>query len=402
MITRSMRKPRSVALFLTAVMVLSVLGAVPVAAQPQWSASGGSASASPGDTGVQVTFGVENSGDEIGSAEVTVQNGSLPSGWSVTDLEANDPNPADFAAVIPNPPTYVFSDVDPGETVTVTATVDVPDGAAVGDYTLNATVENVSSGTQIGTPSSTISVSETDAGPFGVSNLSPANPTAGPGDQVTVSADITNQGSVAGDTEARLIVDGSQEASTTLTDISENGGSQTATFDFQAPSSTGTYSWSIETDDDSASGSLTVTDAGPFTIANTPDLQPAAVAPGGVVTVTVDITNAGGAPGSTTAQVSTPWGASASTTTPSIAAGATQQVSLVINAPSTEAAYSIDVSTTDASESVTLTVDALAPYLGGQGTVQTSGLTIAIDDWRNGEIDTGMLITVINEWRSAN
>jgi hypothetical protein len=87
--------------------------------------------------------------------------------------------------------------------------------------------------------------------------------------------------------------------------------------------------------------------------------------------------------------------------TPDIAAGATEQVSISLNAASTEGDYTLDVSTSSASDTVTLTVDTLAPYLDGQGNVQTSGLTMAINDWRNGQIQTPTLIDVINGWRAS-
>jgi PGF-CTERM protein len=136
-------------------MALSVV-TMPVAAVVDLSASGGSATANPGDT-VDVTFDITNDGDETGEAIFTVNESSLPSDFSVTDVTGEDPNPQDQFAVIESGNQVTFSDVDAGETVTVTATVDVPGDASTGDYTLGGDL-NDGDGNDLQTVDSTITV----------------------------------------------------------------------------------------------------------------------------------------------------------------------------------------------------------------------------------------------------
>jgi hypothetical protein len=76
----------------------------------------------------------------------------------VTSFTATDPEPEDQLAVIQNAPTFVFSDIDAGETVTVTAFVSIPGTATEDEYTLDATVEDVSADNHLGVVTSTIRV----------------------------------------------------------------------------------------------------------------------------------------------------------------------------------------------------------------------------------------------------
>jgi len=110
---------------------------------------------------------------------------------------------------------------------------------------------------QEGTTSDTATVTVVEAAPeFTVSNLDPASATVEPGDDVTVSADITNTGTAEGTQDIVLSLDGEEVDSESLT--LDAGASDSVSFDISAPMDDGDYEHAISSDDDEAAGSLTV------------------------------------------------------------------------------------------------------------------------------------------------
>jgi len=145
-----------------------------------------------------------------------------------------------------------------GDTVTATYEVQVPNSATNGQtFTIDGEADLDGQTTQTTGPD-TISVDTGGAGPFAVSNLSPVNPSVQPGQQITVSADVTNQGSDASSTQVRFTVDGTTVATQQTSNLAP-GASETVSFDVTAPSAEGDYTHAIETNDDQQSGTLTVT-----------------------------------------------------------------------------------------------------------------------------------------------
>lgn len=120
-------------------------------------ASGDAASVQLGGT-TGVEFTVTNQGSSTESATVAVNTSSAPATWTVSDLAGDDPNPQDEFAVIENATSVTFSDIDADETVTVTATVEVPADASLGDFSLSA--ELTQDGQSLGTASTGVTVVE--------------------------------------------------------------------------------------------------------------------------------------------------------------------------------------------------------------------------------------------------
>lgn len=110
-----------------------------------------------------------------------------------------------------------------------------------------------------------IDLSQFEDASFDVSDLAPVDKTIQQGDNLTVSANITNSGDIAGEKDVTLSVeDGSgdvTELDTKKVDL-DAGNSTTVQFeltDVQLPA--GDYTHTISTEDDSADGSLTVNNA---------------------------------------------------------------------------------------------------------------------------------------------
>jgi uncharacterized membrane protein len=137
---------------------------------------------------VTVTFEVTNTENSTQQAIVTFNNSSLPSAWTISDVGGTDPNPADGFAVLATGDQVTFSDVNPNETVTATATIDVPSDAAIGEYDLTAELAD-GDGNPISTQSATIEV------PNPLSLTAGDNVSAEPGESVDVAFEVTNDGS---------------------------------------------------------------------------------------------------------------------------------------------------------------------------------------------------------------
>lgn len=143
----------SSAIVALSLVVIAISG---TAAAVDLTLSGDSVTASPGSS-VDVTFTVTNNANETRQGTVRLNTSSLPSSWSVSDVSGTDPNPQDQFAVIDSGTSQTFSDIDAGETVTVTASVSVPTDAAPGDQRFVASLED-SNGDRIGTAATDISV----------------------------------------------------------------------------------------------------------------------------------------------------------------------------------------------------------------------------------------------------
>lgn len=132
-----------------------------------------------------------------------------------------------------------------------------------------------------------------DPASFQVENLDPAEATVEMGAELTVSADISNSGDQSGTKAIELRLDGETLASQ---DLSLDGGaSETVSFDANtAELDPGEYTHSIWTEDDEATGTLTLEEVVPatFEVANL-DPEEATAAVGDLLTVSGDITNSG-------------------------------------------------------------------------------------------------------------
>jgi hypothetical protein len=105
-----------------------------------------------------------------------------------------------------------------------------------------------------------VTVDGNDPGSVEVTNLDPVDITAQPDEQITVSGDVTNQGSSLRNVETRLkFSDGNARVVASKPLSLPAGATKSVSFDAAAPSSEGEYTYFIETDDDSSQdGSLTV------------------------------------------------------------------------------------------------------------------------------------------------
>lgn len=175
----------SSALITLSLVVIAMSG---TAAAADLNISGDSVTASPGSS-VDVTVAVTNSATETKQGTVRLNTSSLPSSWSVSDVNGNDPNPQDMFAVIDSGTSQTFSDIDAGETVTVTASVSVPAGVDPGDRSLVASLED-SNGERIGSAAADIAVTSplslSDSQAIGVRQ----------GESTTVSLTASNDGTV--------------------------------------------------------------------------------------------------------------------------------------------------------------------------------------------------------------
>lgn len=98
-----------------------------------------------------------------------------------------------------------------------------------------------------------------EAGPFTVSELTPTEATVAPGEEVTVSATVTNEGDTDGDTPVVATLDGDDVSTTEtiLTNLDAND-NETTEFTIPAPQDPGEYTHGVRTDDDEATGTLSV------------------------------------------------------------------------------------------------------------------------------------------------
>lgn len=105
---------------------------------------------------------------------------------------------------------------------------------------------------------------------FAVDNLDPASAAVNPGEELTISADITNTGA-QGTQDIVLEIDDeidedvatAQVISETVEDLTlDNGETETVSFTVDAPEDTGDYTHTISSDDESVEGTLTVANDG--------------------------------------------------------------------------------------------------------------------------------------------
>lgn len=187
--------------------------------------------------------------------------------------------------------------IDGTERATRTVTLDSDESRAVefavdaaslasGEHTYAVTTEN---------DERTASLTVRSSSPhFAVSGLSPEEATVGQTERFDVSGTVTNDGSAQGTQTVALAVDGDAIEETTLTLAPEE--SQTVTFtDVNATRiGSGTHTHTVQTTNDSQSGSLTVEGTAPATFAVT-DLDPESttVAPGTSVDLTATVANTG-------------------------------------------------------------------------------------------------------------
>ncbi len=142
--------------------------------------------------------------------------------------------------------------LDSSESAGVTLAVDTST-LGPGSYTHSIETANDSQ-------SGTLTVDQSGTARFTVSELSPADTTVERGTAVDIQARITNEGSTAGTQQVRLTVDGSQVDSQS---VSLPAGDDTVV-SFESvdtgPFTTGTHTHTAATENDSHTGTITVTD----------------------------------------------------------------------------------------------------------------------------------------------
>jgi len=157
--TRDSLSTRGLAIFLTALMVLSVVAMAPVSAQaaPQLELSASQASPGTVDAGdtFTVTYTVENTGDAQEESLLVDTSDSLPSGVSVQSIDA--PN-----ATTTQGATAFFVDLAQGESFEVTATYQVDSSASDGDYSVGARTEGNSGATDTASADFTVGTTDTE------------------------------------------------------------------------------------------------------------------------------------------------------------------------------------------------------------------------------------------------
>ena len=144
--------------------------------------------ATAGET-VPVTFTVTNPSTEESTASVTVNNTSLPSSWTLANVSGSDPDPVDQFAVLTRGSEVVFSDIDPDETVTVTAMVTVPEDVSSGNEQLTASLYDGDDNSKLDTVEATIAV------PQKLDLAADETQSVSAGEEITVSFTVTNDGS---------------------------------------------------------------------------------------------------------------------------------------------------------------------------------------------------------------
>lgn len=101
-----------------------------------------------------------------------------------------------------------------------------------------------------------LTVEPTPAGPFTISGLTPTETTTGPGDDIELTADVTNDGDGTGTTDVAARLDGTTQQTETVE--LEAGATTTVQVTLTAPTDEGEYTYRLSTPDDEQSGTLTV------------------------------------------------------------------------------------------------------------------------------------------------
>jgi subtilisin family serine protease len=170
---------------------------------------------------------IENTGDEAGSTTVTFS-------FDGTELGSQDVS------------------VAAGATETVSFSAQAPSTAGTYDWTITAAGESLSDTLEVvddTTEPASFQITSADA---------PSEVNAG--DQIAPSVTIENTGGEAGSTTVTFDVEGQQVDSASVS--LDAGQSQTVSLSTQAPSSAGSYGWTVATGDDSVSGQVDVVESG--------------------------------------------------------------------------------------------------------------------------------------------
>ncbi|GAA0244919.1 hypothetical protein GCM10009000_070860 [Halobacterium noricense] len=177
--------------------------------------------------------------------------------------------------------------LDGGESTTVEFTYEINADRDVGDYEHGVSADEV--------VSTNITVAEdgsAEQANFEVTGLD-APDEADSGEEVTVSATITNTGNVSGTQSVEYLFDGAVENASDLT--LESGANATVEFAATMPSETGTYEHGVATDDDRRSANISVVESDPdpayFQVSDVNG--PAEAEQGEEITVTATLTNTG-------------------------------------------------------------------------------------------------------------
>jgi len=210
------------------------------------------------------------------------------------------------------------------------------------------------------TRTGTLIVESDSPATFGVTDLTPADTTVATNGTVDVSATVTNDGDGAATQQVRMQVDGSTVARRSLT--LDGGASTTVSFTDVGTGGLGpgTYSYGVASNDDSATGTLTVEDDGsePTATFTLSPLEPATttVSRGSSVTVTTTVTNGGAAEGTQTVRLERN-GQQVDTADVSLAAGEGRTVTLSFGTSElSNGSHVYSVSTDDDGQVGTLTV----------------------------------------------
>ncbi|WP_336328373.1 CARDB domain-containing protein [Halovenus sp. HT40] len=206
------------------------------------------------------------------------------------------------------------------------------------------------------TQTATVEVTE-DSGvgtTFLVENLQPVSATVEPGATIEeITADVTNIGS-AGEQTVELLLDDEVQDSQNVS--LENGESTTVTFeDVTAPDSEGTYTHAIASEDQTASGQLTVEAPEEANFQLSLDSGPSEVETGADITAEVTVENTGGQEATQTITFTFD-GEEVGSTEVTLGAGETATESFSASAPDSAGDYDWEIASDDDSISQTLTV----------------------------------------------
>jgi hypothetical protein len=275
-------------------------------------------------TELDISADVRNVGDLQGTQTLTLSAGALARTQNVT--LAGGANT-----------TVTFADVDTG-------------ALGPGTYTHEIASANDSA-------SGTLTVQQPTT--FAVSNLQPASATATNGTTVDISATVANTGDLTGTQTVTLSV-GSVTQTQSLTLVA--GANTTATFALDTGAlGPGTYTHTIATANDSATGTLTVQQPPTFAVSN---LQPpsATVTNGTSVDISADIENTGDQQGTQTVTLSV--GSVTQTERLTLAAGANTTAAFSLDTGALgPGSYTHEIGTANDSASGTLTVQQPATFL---------------------------------------
>ncbi|PGF14376.1 hypothetical protein CP556_21515 [Natrinema sp. CBA1119] len=364
----------------------------------------------------------DTNGDGVASVTVSADSAGTSTIDAVTNLKKGS-----ATLTIEDPTLTVSTDVDSvtvGEETTVNTTVTYENnGSAVEGATLNVTGAGVDVADQTtdanGTAQFTVNASE--AGDITVNatlagtNMGQATITAEPaaqpdisvdydvdsetvevGENVTVTATVTNAGDAAGSADVTFNADGTEVENQSV-DVDANNSTTvefTTSFD-----SAGSHNVSIN---DLNATEITVQAPASFDVSYDVDKENITV--GETLNVTATVENTGDLSGETTVYFHAA-GDEYTNTTVSVDAGNSTEIVQEIYLPEEAGSYNVSVNDLEPTE---ITVEEAASdeptvsdYANENGVVELSGLSTAIDDWRSSEIGLGLLSDVIDAWRSG-